>query len=348
MKTNPTTYQEAGVNIDAGNAFVEAIKPLIKKTKRPEVLAPLGGFAGLFSINKLKYEDPVLVSSTDGVGTKLKLAKELNAFREIGVDLVAMCVNDLLCTGAEPLFFLDYYACGKLDVSKATQVIEGITNALSPINCALIGGETAEMPGVYQEEEFDLAGFAVGVVNRNEIIDGSGISIGNKLIGLASSGIHSNGFSLVRKIIEDQSLDLHQSYPGLPESLGKLLMEPTIIYVNQVLNLRKEFSILGVAHITGGGLLENIPRVLPAQTQAIIDRSSWPRIPLFDFLQQAGKVEEEEMHRVFNCGIGMVLVVQAKEAEEITQRLNSSGQKAYIIGEIAAKNSAQDPQVVIK
>jgi len=347
LKT-PATYRDAGVSIDAGNAFVDAIKPLLKRTKRPEVLTPIGGFAGLFSINKLKYDEPVLVSSTDGVGTKLKLAKDLQSFKGIGVDLVAMCVNDLLCIGAEPLFFLDYYACGKLDVDKAVQVIDGMTQSLASIHCALIGGETAEMPGVYQEEEFDLAGFSVGVVNRSEIIDGSGIAIGHKLVGLASSGVHSNGFSLVRKIIADRKLDLHKIYPGFTKSLGEVLLEPTIVYVNPVLKLRKEFPILGVAHITGGGLLENIPRVLPSQCRALIRRSAWPRVPIFDFLQEQGSVENQEMYRVFNCGIGMVLVVTPKDAEEVCSRLNAHGQPASVIGEIVARGSADEAQVLLQ
>ncbi|HKY61969.1 MAG TPA: phosphoribosylformylglycinamidine cyclo-ligase [bacterium] len=345
---NPTTYQSAGVSIDAGNAFVEAIKPLLKRTKRPEVLTPIGGFAGLFSINKLKYDEPVLVSSTDGVGTKLKLAQDLNSFRGIGVDLVAMCVNDLLCIGAEPLFFLDYYACGKLEVDKAVQVIDGMTESLASINCALIGGETAEMPGVYHQGEFDLAGFAVGVVNRGDIIDGSGIALGHKLIGLASSGVHSNGYSLVRKIVADRKLDLNKVYPGFAKPLGQVLLEPTLVYVNPVLQLRKEFPILGVAHITGGGLLENIPRILPAQSRVVLKRSAWPRVPIFDFLQEQGRVEDAEMHRVFNCGIGMVLVVKPGDAEEILHRLNAGGQAAYLIGEIAARGGAEAPQVQIQ
>ncbi len=347
MKT-PATYRDAGVSIDAGNAFVDAIKPLLKRTKRPEVLTPIGGFAGLFSINKLKYDEPVLVSSTDGVGTKLKLAKDLQSFRGIGVDLVAMCVNDLLCIGAEPLFFLDYYACGRLDVDKAVQVIDGMTQSLASINCALIGGETAEMPGVYQDEEFDLAGFSVGVVNRREIIDGSGVAIGNKLVGLASSGVHSNGFSLVRKIVADRKLDLHKVYPGFAKALGEVLLEPTIVYVNPVLKLRKEFPILSIAHITGGGLLENIPRVLPSQCRALIRRSAWPRVPIFDFLQEQGSVENDEMYRVFNCGIGMVLVVPPKDADEICSRLNAQGQAASVIGEIVARGSADEAQVLIQ
>ena len=344
---NPATYQDAGVSIDAGNAFVEAIKPLLQRTKRPEVLSPIGGFSALFSINNLKYDEPVLVSSTDGVGTKLKIAKDMGVFKGLGADLVAMCVNDLVCVGAEPLFFLDYYACGRLDPAKAVEVVDGMTEALASIQCALVGGETAEMPGVYREDEFDLAGFSVGVVNRREIIDGSGISLGNKVIGLASSGVHSNGFSLVRKIISDAGLDYHKIYPGFEASLGLTLLTPTLLYVRQILQLKKQFPILGLAHITGGGLLENIPRVLPKSSRVVLKRSAWPSLPIFKLLQEAGSVAEDEMYRVFNCGIGMAVVVPAEHAEEITSRFNAMGQKAYVIGEVVTRASENDPQVEI-
>jgi len=343
---HPTTYKEAGVNIDTGNAFVEAIKPYIQKTKRPEVLSQGGGFASLFSINRLKYEEPVLVSTTDGVGTKLKIAQELGEFKEIGVDLVAMCVNDLICTGAEPLFFLDYYACGRLEPNKAVQVIAGASEALASIQCALIGGETAEMPGVYRSDEFDLAGFAVGMVNRQDIIDGSGISIGNKIVGLTSSGVHSNGFSLVRKIIEDCQLDLKKTYSDFKQNLGRVLLEPTLIYVNPVLKIKDQFPLLGIAHITGGGIVENLPRILPQQTQARIQINSWPQPPIFKFLQEKGSVEPKEMYRVFNCGIGLALVVPAKPAQEIADRFTGAGFPAHIIGEIEARTNPQDPQVI--
>ena len=320
---------------------------MLQKTKRPEVLTPIGGFAGLFSINPQKYDEPVLVSSTDGVGTKLKLAKEMKDYSGIGVDLVAMCVNDLLCVGAEPLFFLDYYACGRLKIEQAVSVVEGMSESLAAIQCALIGGETAEMPGVYNEDEIDLAGFAVGVVNRREIIDGSGIAIGNKVIGLASSGVHSNGFSLVRKIVADNQLDLHKIYPGFDKALGSVLLTPTIVYVKTVLQIKKQFPLLGLAHITGGGLLENIPRVLPKSSQVVLRRDSWPKLPIFEFLQEQGRVEQGEMDRVFNNGIGMTLIVRAQDASEILDRLNGCGQKSYIIGEVAAKSSEKDPGVVI-
>jgi phosphoribosylformylglycinamidine cyclo-ligase len=337
-----STYKQAGVNIDTGNAFVDRIKPLIKKTHRTEVLSSLGGYAGLFSINKLKYNDPVLVSTTDGVGTKLKLALQQKNYRGIGQDLVAMCVNDLLCVGAEPLFFLDYFATGKLQLEIATSVLEGIAESLKDIHCALMGGETAEMPGLYHQDDFDLAGFAVGVVNRNEIIDGSSIAIGNSVIGLASAGVHSNGFSLVRKIIEDQKLDLNRVYPPLDRPLGEVLLEPTRIYVNNILTLKKQYPLLGIAHITGGGLIENPPRIFPKQCRAVIRKNSWERHPIFALLQKWGSVKEEEMLRVFNCGIGLILVVQETQAGEIVSRLNSVGEKAWIIGEIVERGEGKE------
>jgi phosphoribosylformylglycinamidine cyclo-ligase len=346
LKT-PTTYKESGVNIDAGDAFVEAIKPLIKKTQRPEVLSPLGGYAGLFSMGSLKYRDPVLVSSTDGVGTKLKLATEMESFKEIGIDLVAMCVNDLLCVGAEPLFFLDYYACGRLEPERAVRVVEGISEALASIRCSLIGGETAEMPGVYGAEEFDLAGFAVGVVDRTDIIDGAKISAGDKVIGLASSGVHSNGFSLVRKILADSRLDLQSTYPGFTKPLGRVLLEPTVLYVNAVLKLRKQFPILGLAHITGGGLIENLPRILPPQVKALLDRSSWQAPANLDFLQKKGAVEAQEMARVFNCGIGMCVVVPDAAAQKTADAFKKEGHAAALIGEIVPRNDTEEPQVTL-
>jgi len=338
----PTTYQDAGVSIDTGNAFVQAIKPLIKSTHRPEVLSSLGGFAALFSMNKLKYTDPVLVSTTDGVGTKLKLALQLKKYRGLGQDLVAMCVNDLLCVGAEPLFFLDYFATGKLELAIALEVIEGITESLKDIHCALVGGETAEMPGLYTQDDFDLAGFAVGMVNREEIIDGSSISIGNQVIGIASSGLHSNGFSLVRKILTDQAIDLQQVYSPYQKSLGEVLLEPTRIYVNQIHTLKRQFNILGIAHITGGGLLENPPRIFPKQCKAVLKKNAWELPPLFKLLQKWGSIEENEMLRVFNCGIGLVLVVEENQAEEIVSRLNSMGEKAFLLGEIAERQAGEE------
>ncbi|MBL7684408.1 MAG: phosphoribosylformylglycinamidine cyclo-ligase [Deltaproteobacteria bacterium] len=336
MKT-PTTYKDAGVDIDAGNEFVQRIKPLIQKTQRTEVLSSLGGYAGLFSINKQKYTDPVLVSTTDGVGTKLKLGLQLKQYKGLGQDLVGMCVNDLICVGAEPLFFLDYYATGKLDINAASEVIAGITETLSDIHCTLLGGETAEMPGLYQKEDFDLAGFAVGMVNRHEMIDGSNISIGNKIIALGSNGLHSNGFSLVRKIIEDQKLDVHKIYSPLEKTLGEVLLEPTRIYVNPILNLQKHFSLLGIAHITGGGLIENPPRIYPKQCKAIFKKTALELPPLFRLIQEWGSVDSHEMFKVFNCGIGMILIVEASQADEMVQRLQGMGEKAWIVGEIAER-----------
>ncbi|MBF0491389.1 MAG: phosphoribosylformylglycinamidine cyclo-ligase [Deltaproteobacteria bacterium] len=341
MLAHSITYKDAGVDIDAGNQFVQRIKPLIQKTQRTEVISSLGGYAGLFSINILKYKDPVLVSTTDGVGTKLKLALELGRYKGLGQDLVGMCVNDLLCVGAEPLFFLDYFATGKLDIDIAVEVIEGITECLKNINCTLIGGETAEMPGLYQTKDFDLAGFAVGIVNRGEMIDGSSISIGNKIIGLASSGVHSNGFSLVRKLIQEAQVNLEQHDNDLKQSLGAALLEPTRIYVNSILALKRQFNVLGLAHITGGGLLENPPRIFPKQCKGIFNLKSWERPLLFKKLQAWGNISEEEMLRVFNCGIGMILVVEANQAEEAVSRLAGLGEQAWIIGEIAERNAGE-------
>jgi len=289
----------------------------------------------------------VLVATTDGVGTKLKLAKDLEIYDGIGIDLVAMCVNDLLCVGAEPLFFLDYYACGKLHNDQAVQVVKGMTTALADINCALIGGETAEMPGVYREDEFDLAGFSVGVVNRRDILDGSGIRLGNRVIGLASSGIHSNGYSLVRKIVSDANLDLKSTPAGFEKSLGETLLEPTRIYVKPVLQIRKQFPVLGLAHITGGGLLENIPRVLPKSCKVVLDSSAWTWPPVFQLLKEQGRVEASEMHRVFNCGVGMAMIVEEANADEIVSRLGGMGFPASVIGEVVARKE-DEAQVVVK
>lgn len=338
----PSTYQEAGVNIDAGNEFVQTIKPLIKNTHRPEVISSLGGFASLFSLDKSKYKDPVLVSTTDGVGTKLKIALDYKKYRGLGQDLVGMCVNDLICVGAEPLFFLDYFATGKLDLNIGVEVIRGLTDCLKEINCALVGGETAEMPGMYASQDFDLAGFAVGIVDRSEIVDGSKISVGNKVIGIASSGFHSNGYSLVRKILADQQADLHKIYAPLNIALGEALLAPTTIYVNLIQSLKKQFNILGIAHITGGGLLENPPRVFPADCKAVIQKNSWTLPPLFKLFQEWGNIEESEMYRVFNCGIGLVIVVEAPQADAILQAIQSSGEKAFVLGEIVKRQGDEE------
>jgi len=336
LSTTKTTYRDAGVDIDAGNAFVKMIKPLVKATSRPEVIADIGGFGGLFSLNAAKYRNPVLVSGTDGVGTKLKLAFLTDRHDTIGIDLVAMCVNDIVVQGAEPLFFLDYLATSRLEPEKAAQIVKGISEGCVQAGCALIGGETAEMPGFYAEGEYDIAGFTVGVVDRDNIIDGSSITVGNTLIGIASSGLHSNGYSLARKIIfEKMGLGLDETLPGAGKSVADELLTPTRIYVKSILNLLRDFRINGIAHITGGGLLENVPRVLPHGCKAVINRNSWTVPVLFQLLQDGGNVEDAEMLRTFNCGIGMVLAVPEEEAEEILIRLAGLSEQAFIIGEIA-------------
>lgn len=337
MSDKRATYKDSGVDIAAGNSFVNMIKPLVKATSRPEVLADIGGFGGLFSLNTSKYKNPVLVSGTDGVGTKLKIAFMADRHDTVGIDLVAMCVNDIIVQGAEPLFFLDYLATGKLLPEKAAEVVKGIAEGCKQAGCALIGGETAEMPGFYADGEYDVAGFTVGVVDRDAIIDGSCIAVGNRLIGIASSGLHSNGYSLARKLIfEHMGLEIDSELPGTGSSVADVLLTPTRIYVRSILNLLKDFSIKGIAHITGGGLLENVPRVLPKGCVAKIHLNSWERPMLFDLLRDAGNVELNEMYRTFNMGIGMVLAVAEDQAEEVIDRLKGLGEKAWIIGEIAA------------
>src|SRR3954464_10788386 len=324
------SYRDAGVDIDAGDALVEAIKPFARRTMRPEVLAGIGGFGALCAIPK-KFRRPVLVSGTDGVGTKLKLAFELDRHDTVGIDLVAMSVNDVLVQGAEPLFFLDYFACGKLKRAVAAQVIKGIARGCELAGCALIGGETAEMPGMYPEGEYDLAGFCVGVVERDEILDGKSIRAGDAILGLASSGPHSNGYSLIRKILERER----------PADPAKLL-EPTRIYVKPVLKLLKKMPVKGLAHITGGGPTGNVPRILPKKTRAVIRQAAWPRPEVFCWLQRAGKVAESEMYRVFNCGIGMVVVVAGSAASRAASALRAAGETVYEIGSIE-KSSAAEP-----
>ncbi len=334
----PITYRGAGVDIDAGDALVEAIKPFAKKTLRPGVLAGIGGFGALFEVSK-KFREPVLVSGTDGVGTKLKLAFQLNRHGTIGIDLVAMSVNDVLVQGAEPLFFLDYYACGKLDVAVAAEVIKGVAKGCELAGCALVGGETAEMPGMYAAGEYDLAGFAVGVVEKRAIIDGRSIRPGDVVLGLASSGAHSNGYSLIRRILDRARPDLGADFHG--RSLGAALLEPTRIYVKPVLALMKRVPVKGLAHITGGGIVENLPRVLPASARAVIERSAWPRAPLFRWLQEQGDVAEDEMLRVFNCGIGMAVIVSARDADKAEGALRKAGETVYRIGAIARRKKSE-------
>ena len=330
-KSQQLSYKDAGVDIDAGEALVQRIKHVAKRTHRPEVMGGLGGFGALCEI-PAGYREPVLVSGTDGVGTKLKLAMDLGIHDSIGIDLVAMCVNDLVVAGAEPLFFLDYYATGKLSVDTAAAVVEGIGRGCEQAGCALVGGETAEMPGMYEGEDYDLAGFCVGVVEKSGIIDGSAVQGGDVLIGLASSGPHSNGYSLIRKIIEVGGADLQSDFNG--DSLGRTLLEPTRIYVKSLLDLFKSVDVKALCHITGGGLLENLPRVIPAGASAVIDTGSWQWPPIFDWLQGAGNVDTREMYRTFNCGVGMVVCVAKAEAEAVLAGLQASGETAWRLGSI--------------
>ncbi len=333
------SYKDAGVNIDAGNALVDRIKGVAQRTKRPEVMGGLGGFGALCEI-PAGYKQPVLVSGTDGVGTKLRLAMDLNRHDTIGIDLVAMCVNDLVVAGAEPLFFLDYYATGKLDVDIAADVVTGIGAGCELAGCALVGGETAEMPGMYDGEDYDLAGFCVGIVEKDEIIDGSKVKAGDKLIALASSGPHSNGYSLVRKIIDVANADLTQDMGG--KSLAEALLAPTRIYVKSLLGLIKQIPVHALSHITGGGLLENIPRVLPANCKAIIDTQSWEMPAVFNWLQEQGNVAPQEMYRTFNCGVGMIICVSADNAAAAIEALQSAGETAFVVGEIAPLNEGDE------
>ena len=329
------SYRDAGVDINAGDSLVERIKPFAKRTMRPEVLGDLGGFGALVEISQ-KYRHPVLVSGTDGVGTKLKLAFEWDQHDTVGIDLVAMSVNDILVQGAEPLFFLDYFACGKLDVERAAAVIKGIATGCEQSGCALIGGETAEMPGMYPDGEYDLAGFAVGVVEKEQVINGRSIVAGDVVLGLASNGIHSNGYSLVRKIIERAQPELDAEF-NRGKTLRQAIIAPTRLYVKPILAALKQFTIKGMAHITGGGISENVPRILPENTVAAIDSQSWPLPKLFQWLQQAGNVEIQEMYRTFNCGIGMVLVVNAEDADAIQKFLQQQGETVYQIGRIRSR-----------
>ncbi len=340
----PLSYRAAGVDIEAGDALVEAIKPYARRTMRPEVLTGLGGFGAMVEISK-KYREPVLVAGTDGVGTKLKLAFLLDRHDTVGIDLVAMSVNDVLVQGAEPLFFLDYFACGKLDIATATDVIKGVARGCELAGCALIGGETAEMPRMYSAGEYDLAGFAVGVVEKSCIIDGTSIVAGDVVLGLASSGAHSNGYSLIRAILEREQPDLQADFHG--RTLAEVLLEPTRIYVKPLLALMRQIKVKGLAHITGGGLVENIPRALPEGVRAVLQKSAWPMPPLFGWLQQHGGVAEPEMHRVFNCGIGMTLIVSEADADTAMRSLAAAGEQVFRIGRIEARAPGQAPTIVV-
>lgn len=328
------SYKDAGVDIHAGNELVERIKADVKRTRRPEVMGGLGGFGALCAL-PTKYKEPILVSGTDGVGTKLRLAIDLNKHDTIGQDLVAMCVNDLVVQGAEPLFFLDYYATGKLDVDVAADVVKGIADGCAISGCALVGGETAEMPGMYHVGDYDLAGFCVGVVEKSEIIDGSAVKVGDVLVALASSGPHSNGYSLIRKVLEVSGAN-----PAVDQLEGKPLSEhllaPTKIYVKSVLELVENTNVHAIAHLTGGGFWENIPRVLPENTKAVIDEKSWTWPAIFNWLQEKGNISRYEMYRTFNCGVGMVIAVPAAEAEKAVSLLTQAGETAWVIGKIEA------------
>ncbi|MDT8310812.1 MAG: phosphoribosylformylglycinamidine cyclo-ligase [Methylophaga sp.] len=338
------SYRDAGVDIEAGNTLVERIKPLAAKTKRPGVMAGLGGFGSLFELPLDHYKNPVLVSGTDGVGTKLRLAIESGIHNTIGIDLVAMCANDIAVLGAEPLFFLDYYATGKLDVDIATDVVAGIAEGCLQSGAALVGGETAEMPSMYEDGDYDLAGFCVGIVEKDQIIDGSKVAAGDAIIGIASSGPHSNGYSLIRKILQRSGANLNDAFDGA--TLGEKLLEPTRIYVKSLLQLNEKVDIHALSHITGGGLLENIPRVLPDGIVAVVNADSWQRPAVFDWLQQHGNVVDREMYRTFNNGIGMIVVVAADQADETVNTLIGLGETAMHIGYIEASDA--DERVIIR
>jgi len=331
--SNGLSYAQAGVNIDKGNEAVELIKPLVKSTFRPEVITELGGFGGLFALDVNKFKEPVLVSGTDGVGTKLKLAFQMNRHDTIGIDAVAMCVNDILVSGAEPLFFLDYLAVGELEPGQVAEVVKGVALGCRQAGCALIGGETAEMPGFYPSGEYDVAGFVVGIVDRNEIIDGSTIEPGDIILGLPSTGLHSNGFSLARKVfLEEADYPLDKFVPRLGKNLGDALLEPTKIYASLVKKIIAAVNVKGMAHITGGGLTENIPRILPEGRQAIINKDTWPILPVFRLMQELGNIAEEEMYRTFNMGIGMVIIASPQKAQGIIALCHELGEKVYEIG----------------
>jgi phosphoribosylformylglycinamidine cyclo-ligase len=342
-------YSEAGVDIDKGNEFVNRIKNIVFPTFKRGVLTDIGGFGGLFSLSGYQFKDPVLVSSTDGVGTKLSVAKLCNKHDTIGIDLVAMCVNDIAVSGAKPLFFLDYIAIGKLDLEVATDVVKGIAKGCEISMCSLIGGETAEMPGIYSKGDYDIAGFVVGITERAKIIDGSEIKVGDKIIGIASSGLHSNGYSLARKVFfEELGLTVNDTVDELGCTVGEELLRPTRIYSETLLNLTKNFKISGLVHITGGGLIDNIPRILPQGSKAIIHKNTWTVPPVFKFLQEKGKITANEMCRTFNMGIGMVAIVNDRLVEDVMQQLNALGEKPYLIGEIKARpDNADAEQIVI-
>jgi phosphoribosylformylglycinamidine cyclo-ligase len=338
-----SSYKDAGVDVEKGNQFVRLIKPMVESTFRPEVLTKLGGFAGCVSLNLERYKKPILVSSTDGVGTKLKIAFMLDRHDTVGIDLVAMCVNDVVVLGAKPLFVLDYLATSHLDPEKGKAILAGIVKGCHEAECSLLGGETAEMPGFYQPGEYDLAGFTVGIVENAQLIDGSSITVGDKLIGIASSGLHSNGYSLVRKVFfEDHKMKLDKRVEEIGCTLGEELLRPTKIYVKTILNLTRDFSVGGIAHITGGGITENLPRIIPKGCRAVLRRGAWQVPPIFSLLREMGAISEDEMLRTFNQGIGMVLVIRPKDVEDVVARVHSLGDKAFVIGDIVKAEKEQE------
>jgi len=334
-----SSYKDAGVDVEAGYEGVRLMKKDVQRTFRPEVLTDIGGFGGLFALNKDKYEEPVLVSGTDGVGTKLKIAFMMDKHDTIGIDCVAMCVNDIACSGAEPLFFLDYIALGKNKPEKVAEIVKGVADGCVMAGCSLIGGETAEMPGFYPVDEYDVAGFAVGIVDRKKIIDGKKIKAGDKLIGISSSGIHSNGYSLVRKVLAPTVEKLSEEVKALGTTLGEELLKPTRIYVKTILDLKDKFEIKGISHITGGGFYENMPRMLPEGLGIKVKKGTWPILPIFDLLQSLGNISEKDMFNTFNMGIGMAIAVDREIADEVVAYLNKDKENAYIIGEIVRGKS---------
>lgn len=347
FRKEKASYKDAGVDIDNANIFVERLRPLVKSTLRKEVMSSIGGYGGLFHLDIGRTKDPVLVASTDGVGTKLKIAQLLNKHDTIGIDLVAMSVNDIIVQGAEPLFFLDYLATGKIDVETSIQILEGIVKGCQEAGCALIGGETAEMPGLYGPGEYDLAGFCVGIVEADRLVDGSEIGVGDKIIGLASQGLHSNGYSLARKVLlENAGLKPEDRLDELGHTLGEELIRPTRIYVKSLLNILKNFTVKGMAHITGGGFLDNLPRIVPSACSAGIAKGSWPIPPIFSIIQERGNVDEQEMFRVFNMGIGMIMVVSEKQEADILERLHGLGEQAYPLGCIEKRRENQSQVIV--
>ncbi len=342
-KKKQNKYAEAGVDIDAGNRLVELLKPIVSRTFKSGVITDIGGFAGLFSLNVEHIKNPVLVSSTDGVGTKLRVAFMLDKHDTVGIDLVAMCVNDIMVQGAAPLFFLDYISMGKLDLNTAQEIVKGIAAGCLEANCSLIGGETAEMPGFYPEGEYDLAGFVVGLADNEELLDGSEIAVGHQLIGIGSSGLHSNGYSLVRKIFFDGlKMSVNDYVEDFGRTLGEELLEPTRIYARTIRNLRRDFKIYGISHITGGGLLDNPPRILPKACKAVIQRSSWTPPPIFTYIQKAGRISDREMMRTFNNGLGLIIVVNEEETGEILLRLKAMGESAYHIGSVESRQEEEE------